>query len=346
MAGGTEKRRAAEIYKRLQKMGCPFLEGVYVSEPQSIHELLCTPSVIRLGILEWICTRVYPPLQEQFSVLKESEGDTKMKEMAKLGFELMLCGDVDLDLIKGLAHSGKQLSFMGELLDIIQSSPSLCSNSELESTSQGTDEAFVTYAHETEELLNELFSSVHFQATLTPECNPWPADLQALLLPEEAQERKLPSGKDRTHGDYLKELEKISTALKDLKEECTFLCSSVPGGETVIQKLRLALTDFHQLIAAFIQIYENEFREHCGHPAPQLSPSGPLFQSVHTLLTYCTKELEAISQLSDTSDTIAEMVRKRQQTKESWGGGSTATIYEKIKGLKQVYETFLNSLAK
>ncbi|XP_068090660.1 HAUS augmin-like complex subunit 7 isoform X2 [Hyperolius riggenbachi] len=276
MAGGTEKRRAAEIYKRLQKMGCPFLEGVYVSEPQSIHELLCTPSVIRLGILEWICTRVYPPLQEQFSVLKESEGDTKMKEMAKLGFELMLCGDVDLDLIKGLAHSGKQLSFMGELLDIIQSSPSLCSNSELESTSQGTDEAFVTYAHETEELLNELFSSVHFQATLTPECNPWPADLQALLLPEEAQERKLPSGKDRTHGDYLKELEKISTALKDLKEE----------------------------------------------------------------------ELEAISQLSDTSDTIAEMVRKRQQTKESWGGGSTATIYEKIKGLKQVYETFLNSLAK
>ncbi|XP_073456569.1 HAUS augmin-like complex subunit 7 [Aquarana catesbeiana] len=126
--------------------------------------------------------------------------------------------------------------------------------------------------------------------------------------------------------------------------KCTFLCSPVPGSETIIQTLKLAMTDFHQLIAAFTQVYENEFQEHCNHPAPRLSPCGPLFQSVHCLLESCSKELEAVAQFTATSNTITEVVRKRQQTKESWGGGSIATLHEKIKELKHNYELFLSAL--
>ncbi|XP_075041050.1 HAUS augmin-like complex subunit 7 isoform X2 [Mixophyes fleayi] len=320
-------------------MCCPSLEGVYVTEPKSIHELLCTPSVRRLDILEWICTRVYPPLQDQFSSLKESQTEIKVKEMAKLGFELMLCHSEDVDLIKGHVSPTRQLSFMGHLLDIIPSFANLFGNPEIESSSQGT----VTYARENEELLKELFSSAHFQATLTPECNPWPADLKPNLLTEELQKKTLPSNKDNVITDHLEELQKISLDLQDLKEECTFLCSTVPGGETVAQTLRLALTDFHQLVAAFTQVYENAFHEHCGHPAPQMSPSGPLFQSVHQLLGICIKKLEAIAQFTQTSNTIVEVVRKRQQCKESWGSGSTATLYDKIKELKQNYEELQSS---
>ncbi|KAM5145922.1 HAUS augmin-like complex subunit 7 [Mantella aurantiaca] len=344
MAGGTELRKAEELYERLQKMSCLPLKGVYISGCQSIHELLCTPSGIRLAILEWLCTRIYPPLQEQFSTLKESEGEIKVKEMTRLAFELMLCQDGDVDLIKGLAPSSRQLLFVGRLLDIIQMPPNISRDSGLEGSSQGVDEAYVTYIYENEELLNELFSSPHFQATLTPECNPWPADLQPLLK-EELQESAHPSEKNSV-SQHLEELQKISTALHDLKEECTFLNSSVPGSETIIQTLKLAMTDFHQLIAAFTQVYENEFQEHCSHPAPRLSPCGPLFQSVHCLLGSCSKELEAVAQFIATSNTVTEVVRKRQQSKESWGGGSMATLHEKIKELKHNYELFLSSLQK
>ncbi|CAI9566133.1 unnamed protein product [Staurois parvus] len=344
MAGRTELRQAEEVYERLQKLSCLPLKGMYVSGSQNIHELLCTPSVIRLGVLEWLCTRVYPPLQEQFSTLKEFEGEIKIKEMAKLGFELMLCQEGDVDLIKGLVPSGRQLLFMANLLDIIQMAPSVSRDLRLECSSQIVDEAFAACAYENEDLLNEIFSSPHFQATLTPECNPWPADLQPLLLKEELQEGVYQSDQNNENNQHLEELQKISTELHDLKEECTFLRSPVPASETVVQTLKLATTDFHQLIATFTRVYENEFQEHCNHPAPRLSPCGPLFRSVHRLLESCSKELEAVAKFTTTSNTITEVVRKRQQAKESWGGGSLATLHEKIKELKHNYELFLNSL--
>ncbi|XP_040178832.1 HAUS augmin-like complex subunit 7 [Rana temporaria] len=344
MAGSTALRKAELVYERLKKLSCLPLEGVYVSSPENIHELLCTPSVIRLGVLEWLCTRAYPPLQKQFSTLKESEGEIKIKEMAKLGFELMLCHEGDVDLIKGLVPSSRQLFLMESLLNIIEMPRNISRVSGLECSSESVDEAFTNCAFENEKLLHEIFYSHQLQATLTPECNPWPADLQPLLLKKELPESAHQSDKNTIISQHLEELQKISTALHELKEECTFLCIPVPGSETVIQTLKLAMTDFHQLIAAFTQVYENEFQEHCNHPAPRLSPCGPLFQSVYCLLESCSQELKAVAQFTETSNTITEVVRKRQQIKESFGGGSTVTLYEKIKEIKHNYELFLSAL--
>ncbi|KAM4695676.1 HAUS augmin-like complex subunit 7 [Rhinophrynus dorsalis] len=345
MAGGSELEKAAELYARLQEMSCPCLEGVYLTDPQNVQDLLCTSSIHRLDILQWIFTRLYPPLQEQFSSLKESQADIKVKEMVKVGFDLMLCHADDLDLIKGNASPSKQLCFMEQLLDIIQSPGTISSNVSAESASHSTEKNLMSCIRENEDLLKELFSSPHFQATLNPECNPWPADLRPVLLTEESlQKRTLHSNKGNVMSDSLEALQEISSSLQALKEECVPLCSPVPGGDTVLQTLRLALTDFHQLLATFTQVYENEFKEHCGHQAPQLSPCGPLFQSVHQSLSVCCKELEAIAQFKETSENIVEVVRKRQQSKESWGGGSIATLYEKIKELKQNYEELQGSM--
>nr|DBA21625.1 TPA: hypothetical protein GDO54_018235 [Pyxicephalus adspersus] len=90
MAGGMELRKAEELFQRLQKLSCLPVKGLYMSEPENIHEFLCTPSVIRLGILEWLCTRIYPPLQEQFSTLKESEGEEKIKGTYESCFFMLL----------------------------------------------------------------------------------------------------------------------------------------------------------------------------------------------------------------------------------------------------------------
>ncbi|XP_053329575.1 HAUS augmin-like complex subunit 7 [Spea bombifrons] len=345
MAGATDLRNAADLYHRLKVISCPCLEGCYLTEPQTMYDLLCTPSAHRLDILEWICTRVYPPLQDQFSSLKESQSDVKIKEMVRLGFELLLCGSDDLDLIKGHAPPQKQLSFIRQLMDIIQNPGTLASNMTMEPAAISADKSVVNCVRENEELLKDLFFSPQFQATLYPECTPWPADLKPLLLSEEpTHKRPLQSSKDCVMGESLEALQKISASLQALKEECEFLNSSVPGSDTILQTLRLALTDFYQLIAAFTEVYDHEFQEHCGHPAPQMSPSGPLFQSVHESLTVCSKELEAIAQFTETSENIAEVVRKRQHSKESWGGSRYTTLYEKIKELKQNYEAFQGSL--
>ncbi|KAM4019509.1 HAUS augmin-like complex subunit 7 [Anomaloglossus baeobatrachus] len=340
MAGGAELEKAAELYERLRRLSCPGLEGVYVTDPQSIHELLCSPSVHRLDILEWICTRAHPPLQEQFFTLKESQADVKVKEMAKLGFDLMLCNVDDVDLVKGAVSPSRQLSFMGQLLDIIQTCEKASVLSELQPTTPGGGRNLLTCARENEELLKELFSSPQFQETLAPECNPWPADMKPLLVPEELQKRTPPCSKDNDGSDHVQELQKLSLSLEDLKKECQFLCSSAPDEDTVVPKLRSALTDFHRLIADFSQVYENEFQEHCGHAPPPMSPSGPLFQLAHQLLTTCCKELEAIGQFTETSSTVEEVVNKREQAKEYWGRGSMSTLCEKIKELKQDYEKF------
>ncbi|XP_053551393.1 HAUS augmin-like complex subunit 7 [Bombina bombina] len=337
MAGGSEQGRAAELYERLKRMSCPCLEGIYLTEPQSMLELLCTPSAHRLEVLEWICARVYPPLHDQLSSLKESQTDLKVKEMAKLGFDLMLCRADDLDLIKGQASPHKQLSFMGQLLDVVHTCGDPTSGVTVESASLGFDKAFVTNVRENEELLKVLFSSPHFHATLTPECSPWPADLKPLLLAEDPLQKRAPPPANAI-SQLLGTLQEVSAALQPLKEECTFLESSTPGGDTLVQTMKLVLTDFYQLVVAFNQVYENEFQEHCSHSPPHISQAGPLFQTIHQLLEDCSKELEAIAQFTQTSENIVEVVEKRQNWKESWGGSNAATLYEKIQELKQIYD--------
>ncbi|XP_025032186.1 HAUS augmin-like complex subunit 7 isoform X3 [Python bivittatus] len=116
MRGGI----SAFVFHYPQELGCPALEGVYLSEAEDIQKLLFSPSSHRLDILEWICVSVYPPLREQFSSLnKESQSDLKIKGMVKLGYDLMLCRADDLDLIKGRACAQKQLRFLEQLMAVI-----------------------------------------------------------------------------------------------------------------------------------------------------------------------------------------------------------------------------------
>ncbi|XP_062975451.1 HAUS augmin-like complex subunit 7 isoform X1 [Elgaria multicarinata webbii] len=169
---------AAALFERLKELGCPALEGVYLSEAKDMQKLLCTPSAHRLDILEWICIKVYPPLREQFSSLKESQSDLKIKGIAKLGYDLWLSRADDLDLIEGKACAQKQLSFLQQLVAAIPHEGHFT----VSDSSSSTVEYFQEMAIKSEEFLKQVFCSPDLQAVLNPKCHPWSPDIKRLLV--------------------------------------------------------------------------------------------------------------------------------------------------------------------
>ncbi|XP_042307998.1 HAUS augmin-like complex subunit 7 isoform X2 [Sceloporus undulatus] len=338
------------LYGRLKELGCPALEGVFLSEAKDMQKLLCTPSSHRLDILEWICTCVHPPLQEQFSSLKESESDLKIREMAKLGYELMLCQADDLDLIKGKASAQKQLYFLEKLVAVILPQGDFAVSGSVSDSSiySSTEESFEEIARKNEEFIKQVFTSSDLQAVLSPECYPWSSDIKFLLKDEEVLHKRLPlsaTSHEKTLMDALKELEDTVASLTELKTQCPFLQEDLDVADTsvdsvtALQTLKLITSDFSQLLLAFEQVYENELQQHCERLTPMLSPCGPLFQAVHESLTLCMQELQALAQVTETSKCLMETVKQRHEEKVVWSGSAKSSLSSKLEELKQKYKT-------
>ncbi|XP_060108223.1 HAUS augmin-like complex subunit 7 isoform X2 [Heteronotia binoei] len=295
---------AVALYELLERLGCPALEGVFLSKPEDIQRLLCSPSPHRLDILEWICVSVYPPLQDQFSSLKESQTDMKIKDMAKLGSDLMLCRVDDLDLIEGKASVEKQLCFLSRLVAVIPTRESI-----------------------------EISDSGSFSSTFSRS-----------RLPVASHERTLL--------EVSKELEETAAALQELRSQCSFLSGNPDGTEqpldsaTALQTLKLAVSDFGQLLVAFEQVYESEWKRHCERPAPRLSPCGPLFKAVQRDLSLSIQELTSLAQVMETSENIVTVVDRQQEEKLAWRGSAKATLPSKLEELQRKYKAIRATLHK
>nr|XP_028568409.1 HAUS augmin-like complex subunit 7 isoform X1 [Podarcis muralis] len=334
---------AAALFGRLKELGCPALDGVYLSEAKDMQKLLCAPSPHRLDILEWICGSVSPAHRKQLSSLGESQSDLKIKAMANLGYHLMLCRANDLDLIEGKVSAQEQLHFLEQLVAVIPAQ------------ALSAVESFQEIGRKNEAFIKQVFTSPYLQSVLNPECHPWPSDIKGLLLREDVlQERSLLSvtSHEETLLEASKELEEVVAALQDLRKECPFLHGDPAGADassghaTALQTLRLMASDFSQLLVAFSQVYERQLQQHCERLAPVLSCLGPLVQEVHLGLQLCVQELQALLQVKETSECIVNTVKQKEQGKRFWSGNAKATLSSKLEELQQKYKAIHAALKK
>ncbi|XP_068941520.1 HAUS augmin-like complex subunit 7 [Petaurus breviceps papuanus] len=305
---------ALRVLERLKDIDCPFLEGLYITGPRTIKQFLYMPSICLLLILEWLFVRSYPSFGDSFATVLEAGAKEKITELTRLGHELMLCGPDDQDLIKSSTGVKEQLYFFNQLLGLVTSL-----GPEYATSFYSVEENFHKLAKNNEMLLRKVFTSHVYKEILDPKLNPLPLDIQDCLGKKENLHR-MPTGVKKMKVEELSEkLTKLAEMLQAHKDEVLSFQGSankvvLPNptrhpnqcsphcGKTYSQvsgALGLTLSDFHHLVIAFIHIFEDELHEYCKRPAPNINPSGPLFQNVCDTVTLYNQELKAINAVMD-----------------------------------------------
>ncbi|XP_044537661.1 HAUS augmin-like complex subunit 7 [Gracilinanus agilis] len=326
-----------DVFKRLVDIKCPFLEGLHITELKTKKQLLCSPSMYRLTILEWLFVRLYPPSEELFSTFKDYEAEEKILELVKLGNELMLCGPDDQNLIKGYSNVKEQLCFFKQLLHLASNLDP--GHADFFSSADN----FHNLVMNNEMLLHKLFSS-NVQQILNPQLSSFPLDIECHFKTK----KKLKSSKNKVK-ELSQKLNEFNEMLEDLKE-FAILQGKMPSkgsSNNISQAFRVTLSDLHQLIVAFFHVYETEWQEHTNRPTPNINPCGSQFHSVYEILTLYNQELKAISEVINTSKNVEKIVKGQKPEKVYVARENyMMSLASKMEKLRQKHKLFQDPLQK
>lgn len=88
-------------------------------------------------------------------------------------------------------------------------------------------------------------------------------------------------------------------SLNNFSPQCEFLQLKESGLTSSLSPcaLKVAISDMAQLMTAFSQVYNADFKGYCQREPPDLDPNACVFQSVHQLLHHCSMVLLHESEL-------------------------------------------------
>ncbi|KAM9785763.1 HAUS augmin-like complex subunit 7 [Neosynchiropus ocellatus] len=287
MAGAlNEAGLARQVFSALQAASCPYLERLNLQESDGMLELLCSPSELRTAILTWLCSSIYPKI-----ATPGKDQQTVMEEMATLGHELLLCEENNVELIRGDSSPRQQLLFLQQLVSLVldRSDPDeCCASADL--------------------LMNELFSPDNhprLSQVLEPALDPRSEHTKSTH-----KSTKQSSNQTSANEDVSALLQSTRSALEQLKSECEFLSTDHESPPIFSPSaLHVAAVDLQQLMTAFSHVYETELVTCCKRDPPTFNAEMKVFQRVHQLLQACLMDLEMLSELSETSESITEDVK-------------------------------------
>ncbi|XP_069630385.1 HAUS augmin-like complex subunit 7 isoform X2 [Haliaeetus albicilla] len=304
---------AAATLERLEALSCPTVAPVVPLEPAEALRLLCTPSAQRLALLEWVCSRVHPHLAARLDALRYGPKDARLRELAKLGAQLMLCRPDDMALVEGTAPPEQQLEFIRDLLDAAPPP---------ENEGNGSPDGRYNTLQRTARFLHEVLETPEGMAALNPPSPP------PLLISDGYDSppppRPRPSGPelDAALGAARRHLELLEAQNPELGG------SSGPA-PPVLPTLRVAGRDLAALATAFgaVELQDPWGALGSGAP-PTLAPCGPLAPPVCQGLQQLMQSLEAVAQLGDTA---AEVMRLA-------GGGRHRAMETRVAALQQRFQ--------
>ncbi|KAM6188417.1 LOW QUALITY PROTEIN: HAUS augmin-like complex subunit 7 [Sarcoramphus papa] len=315
-AGGKEPRYLREA------LACPPIALVVPLEPAEALRLLCTPSARRLALLEWICSRA-PPLAARLDALQDGPKDARLRELAKLGAELMLCRADDMALVEGTAPPEQQLEFIRDLLDAAPP-PGDESGDSLEISR--------TALRRTAQFLHEVLETPEGVTALSPPSPPPLPTFDDYDSPPPRRPRPRPSGPEELEAA----LGAARRRLELLEAQSPELGGSPGPAPPALPALGVAGRDLAALATAFGATELCDSRRPWGSGAPPaLAPCGPLAPPVWQGLRQLVQSLEAAAQLGDTA---AEVTRLAGGARHRAMENRLATLRQRFRDIPKTKE--------
>ncbi|XP_074990899.1 HAUS augmin-like complex subunit 7 isoform X3 [Calonectris borealis] len=300
---------AAATLERLEALACPPVALVVPLEPAEALRLLCTPSARRLALLEWVCSRVHPPLAARLDALQDGPKDARLRELAKLGAELMLCRADDMAL--GTAPPERQLEFIRDLLDAAPPPG--------DESWGGSPRSRRTALHRTTRFLHEVLETPEGAAALSPPSPPPPPAFDDSDSPLPRRPRPTGPELEAALGAARRRLELLEAQSPEL--------GGSPGpAPPALPALGVAGRDLAALATAF---GATELRDPWGPlgsgEPPALAPCGPLAPPVWRGLQQLVQSLGAVAQLGDTAAEVTRLA----------GGARHRAMESRVAALRQ-----------
>ncbi|XP_065938725.1 HAUS augmin-like complex subunit 7 [Magallana gigas] len=321
-----QKNLLSSFRERLDKLGCPYTEGV---DDSWIIEMIYKPGEPRIKLLQWLFSKFDSKLHEYIEprfATAESKLDSRVQRLLFVTSTLGLCRYDDVDLIRGVTGGSRQDAFMDKLIDLVcikdaadDPDNKAMRNPGVISESMALEDQF----HHDSHLMRSLLHQEKVDSVLNPRLSLLPPDLQRqyeVAMVERGVDKDRPPKQDLHSLMELAEklsqdLQRQQEILREVNKSFTYETPDSSRGEIASKTMSLVLSELSQLVVGFTYCYENEMSHWCNKTPPILNELGPAFKRVYNLLQTFIKLLTDFESIRESYTHLSRDTK--QKIKES-----------------------------